>query len=71
MVGREDYPIVPPLGINGSPLEGMVRVIALWLTGQEILVKGNHVHVCVEGGGGGAVEEVSGGVASCSRRGRT
>ena len=45
-------------------LKGKVRVISLRLTGREILVKGQDIHV----GGGGVVEEVRGGVdiAQCT-----
>ena len=48
------------LGEFGVPIKGERRVIPLRITGREIIIQGNHVHVAA--GGGRAMDEVNGGV---------
>ena len=41
--GREDAPIVPPLGSGGLPLKGEVRLSPLQLTGMQTRIPRHHV----------------------------
>ena len=51
-MGQEDAQVVPPLRGNGVPLKGERSMIPLQITGKEIIIEGNHVHM------GEAVDEV-------------
>ena len=64
-VGGAESRLIPALSSGGLPPKGERRMVPLRITGREVLIQRIHVHA---GGGGGAVEEVSGGVGGANPR---